>query len=124
MGKSLGNVLDPAELLERCGQRGSLVPASGHPFGEDGDFQQQRFGDLVNNDLANTIGNLLNRTNSMARRWFDETVPPAKEAKGNEHPIAQAAAEAKATSLAALENLDSATLQKQRFSSDCANGSS
>ena len=31
------------------------------PFGDDGDFQQQRFCDLVNNDLANTIGNLLNR---------------------------------------------------------------
>ena len=29
---------------------------------DDGDFQQQRFVDLVNNDLANTIGNLLNRT--------------------------------------------------------------
>ncbi len=107
MGKSLGNVLDPAELLERCGRdavRWYLLRDI--PFGEDGDFQQQRFSDLVNNDLANTIGNLLNRTSSMARRWFDETVPPAKEAKGNEHPLAQAAAEAKATSLAALENLE------------------
>ena len=45
-------------------------------FGDDGDFQQQRFYDLVNNDLANTIGNLLNRTTSMARKWFDDSVPP------------------------------------------------
>ena len=107
MGKSLGNVLDPAELLERCGRdavRWYLLRDI--PFGEDGDFQQQRFSDLVNNDLANTIGNLLNRTSSMARRWFDETVPPASQAKTSDHPLAHAAAEAKASSLTALENLE------------------
>jgi len=78
MGKSLGNVLDPERLLERCGRdavRWYLLRDI--PFGDDGDFQQQRFQDLVNNDLANTIGNLLNRTASMARKWFDEAVPPA-----------------------------------------------
>ncbi len=107
MGKSLGNVLDPAELLERCGRdpvRWYLLRDI--PFGDDGDFQQQRFSDLVNNDLANTIGNLLNRTSSMARRWFDEAVPPASQAKTSEHPLAKAAADAKATSLTALENLE------------------
>ncbi|MFM2158235.1 MAG: hypothetical protein RLZZ124_709, partial [Cyanobacteriota bacterium] len=49
MGKSLGNVLDPASLLERCGRdalRWYLLRDI--PFGEDGDFQQQRFSDLVN----------------------------------------------------------------------------
>ena len=44
------------------------------PFGDDGDFQQQRFTDLVNNDLANTIGNLLNRTSSMARRCMSTRI--------------------------------------------------
>ena len=107
MGKSLGNVLDPADLLERCGRdavRWYLLRDI--PFGEDGDFQQQRFSDLVNNDLANTIGNLLNRTSSMARRWFDEAVPPADQARTSTHPLAQAAAQAKDASLAALENLE------------------
>jgi methionyl-tRNA synthetase len=59
MGKSLGNVLDPEVLLERCGRdavRWYLLRDIA--FGDDGDFQQQRFVDLVNNDLANTIGNL------------------------------------------------------------------
>ncbi|MFN5219887.1 MAG: methionine--tRNA ligase, partial [Cyanobacteriota bacterium] len=93
MGKSLGNVLDPEVLLERCGRdavRWYLLRDI--PFGEDGDFQQQRFSDLVNNDLANTIGNLLNRTSSMARRWFEEAVPPAGQASGSDHPLAVAAA--------------------------------
>jgi methionyl-tRNA synthetase len=107
MGKSLGNVLDPAALLERCGRdavRWYLLRDI--PFGDDGDFQQQRFSDLVNNDLANTIGNLLNRTSSMARRWFDETVPPAGAASAEEHPLASAAATARQTVLTSLEVLD------------------
>jgi methionyl-tRNA synthetase len=107
MGKSLGNVLDPALLLERCGRdavRWYLLRDI--PFGEDGDFQQQRFTDLVNNDLANTIGNLLNRTSSMARRWFAETVPPAGAAGGHDHPLALAAHQATSTALAALEQLE------------------
>ena len=31
--------------------------------------------DIINNDFANTIGNLLNRTLSMSRKWFDNKVP-------------------------------------------------
>ncbi|MCT0211234.1 MAG: methionine--tRNA ligase [Cyanobium sp.] len=107
MGKSLGNVLDPATLLERCGPdavRWYLLRDIG--FGDDGDFQQQRFTDLVNNDLANTIGNLLNRTSSMARRWFAEAVPPVSSAVTDQHPLALASAEATQRVTAALERLD------------------
>ncbi|MBE9153498.1 methionine--tRNA ligase [Cyanobium sp. LEGE 06113] len=95
MGKSLGNVLDPDVLLQRCGRdavRWYLLRDI--PFGDDGDFQQQRFSDLVNNDLANTIGNLLNRTSSMARKWFAAAVPPAGTALSDQHPLALAAAHA------------------------------
>ena len=44
-------------------------------LGNDGDFQDKRFVDIINNDLANTIGNLLNRTSSMSRKWFDNKIP-------------------------------------------------
>ena len=89
MGKSLGNVLDPELLLEQCGAdavRWYLLRDI--QFGDDGDFQQQRFSDLVNNDLANTIGNLLNRTSSMARKWFNNSVPPHSIDQQTTHPLA------------------------------------
>ena len=107
MGKSLGNVLDPAVLLERCGAdavRWYLLRDI--PFGDDGDFQQQRFVDLINNDLANTIGNLLNRTSSMARRWFAEAVPPAGAAAERQHPLAAAASKACLRHNQAMDTLD------------------
>ena len=107
MGKSLGNVLDPEVLLERCGRdavRWYLLRDI--PFGDDGDFRQQRFQDLVNNDLANTIGNLLNRTSSMARKWFGDAVPPAGAAAAADHPLAQAAALRAVAVPEALERCD------------------
>ncbi len=76
MGKSLGNVLDPIELLEYGGidaMRWYLLRDI--EFGEDGDFQMKRFVDIVNSDLSNTIGNLLNRTITMSKKWFNDKIP-------------------------------------------------
>jgi len=76
MGKSLGNVLDPIELLEYGGldaMRWFLLRDI--EFGEDGDFQMRRFVDIVNSDLSNTIGNLLNRTITMSKKWFKDSIP-------------------------------------------------
>ena len=76
MGKSLGNILDPKELLESYGsERIRWYLLRDIQFGQDGDFQQKRFIELVNNDLSNTIGNMLNRSVSMSRKWFQNCTP-------------------------------------------------
>ncbi len=78
MGKSLGNIIDPDKLVKDYGidsVRWYLL--KDFKFGSDGDFQFRRFVDIVNNDLANTIGNLLNRTTSMSRKWFEGNIPEA-----------------------------------------------
>ena len=80
MGKSLGNVLDPNSLISKYGRdpvRWFLIKDIS--LGSDGDFQNKRFVDIINNDLANTIGNLLNRTSSMSRKWFDNKVPSREQ---------------------------------------------
>ena len=76
MGKSLGNVLDPEILLKKYGEESvRWYLLKDISMGSDGDFQDRRFVDIINNDLANTIGNLLNRTSSMSRKWFNNKTP-------------------------------------------------
>ncbi|WP_320676862.1 methionine--tRNA ligase [Prochlorococcus sp. MIT 1300] len=88
MGKSLGNVLDPNELYHKYGQdavRWYLL--KDFQFGHDGDFQEQRFVELINNDLSNTIGNLLNRTISMSIKWFNNQTPTINHEEIAYHPL-------------------------------------
>ena len=85
MGKSLGNVLDPDILLEKYGEESvRWYLLKDISLGSDGDFQDRRFVDIINNDLANTIGNLLNRTTSMSRKWFSSKTPSINEKNNNE----------------------------------------
>lgn len=76
MSKSKGNVVYPEMLVERYGLdalRYYLLREV--PFGSDGVFTPEDFVSRVNYDLANDLGNLLNRTVAMINKYCDGVVP-------------------------------------------------
>ncbi|WP_125608055.1 methionine--tRNA ligase [Lapidilactobacillus bayanensis] len=76
MSKSKGNVVYPEMLVARYGLdalRYYLMRA--FPFGHDGVFTPEDFVDRINFDLANDLGNLLNRTVAMINKYEDGVVP-------------------------------------------------
>lgn len=75
MSKSKGNVIYPETLVDRYGldaTRYYLLRAM--PFGNDGVFSPEDFVDKVNFDLANDLGNLLNRTVAMINKYQDGVI--------------------------------------------------
>ncbi|MGB2706313.1 MAG: methionine--tRNA ligase [Candidatus Omnitrophota bacterium] len=76
MSKSKGNIVDPIGVIDKYGVdafRYYLLSAV--PFGYDGTFSERLFVERYNNDLANDLGNLLNRTLTMLDKYFDGVVP-------------------------------------------------
>lgn len=67
MSKSLGNVIDPFELVQKYGTDAVryYLLAKIPPF-QDGDFTYQKFEETYNSDLANGIGNLVQRITTLA----------------------------------------------------------
>jgi methionyl-tRNA synthetase len=92
MSKSLGNVVDPAELAERYGAdrlRYYLLRAI--PATEDGDFTLERFIRTCNADLADRLGNLLNRVVSMVGRYYGGEVPAPQGEEAIDQPLVETA---------------------------------
>ena len=76
MSKSKGNVVDPFKMVEEYGLdpfRYFLLREV--PFGNDGDFSELALIGRINSDLANDLGNLLNRTLQMIKSYRGGVVP-------------------------------------------------
>ena len=75
ISKSLGNYKDPREYIDSYG-----VDAVRYfvlrevPFGSDGSFSEDALISRTNGDLANILGNLVNRTIGMANKYFDGVI--------------------------------------------------
>ncbi|MFH1782796.1 MAG: methionine--tRNA ligase [Candidatus Omnitrophota bacterium] len=82
MSKSRGNIVNPIDMVDKYGvdaYRFFLLREV--PFGIDGSFSEVALITRVNNDLANDLGNLLNRTLSMMEKYFSGVLPERRDYK-------------------------------------------
>jgi len=82
MSKSVGNVVDPAKMCAEYGVdafRYFLLREV--PFGADGDFSEKSLLGRYNSELANNLGNLLQRTCTLLVKNFDGSLPPASQSR-------------------------------------------
>src|SRR5262245_57462185 len=70
MSKSVGNIVDPFALADKYSADAlRYYLMSDITTGQDADFSGERFIERYNSDLANSLGNLLNRTLNMSQRF-------------------------------------------------------
>ncbi len=76
ISKSLGNTIDPNEMINKFGLdqlRYFLLREV--PLGNDGDFSEKAFISRINSDLSNNLGNLIQRVTKFLNKNFNNTVP-------------------------------------------------
>ncbi len=80
ISKSLGNTVKPLDLLKKYGNDAfRYFLLRDMPFGLDSSFNELAIAERINADLANDLGNLLNRTLGMLGRYREGLVPPARQ---------------------------------------------
>lgn len=76
MSKTIGNVVDPFEMIKIYGTESlRYFLLREIPSGEDGDFTEETFIQRINSDLADNLGNLVNRVLVLAEKYSDGVVP-------------------------------------------------
>ncbi len=104
MSKSMGNVLDPFQIIDEFGSDALRYYCMRDvSFGQDGEVSTARFAVLYESELANAFGNLASRTVAMVHRYRGGTVPKAQ-------PDPELAAEIDAVVPEVCELLDRADL--------------
>jgi methionyl-tRNA synthetase len=107
ISKSTGNVIDPVELVDSFGADAvRYYLLRNLSFASDGDFSRTAFIRHYNDELANELGNLLNRVVTMINRYRGGAIPSAGPTGELEADIQRVAAEARSRSETALERWD------------------
>jgi methionyl-tRNA synthetase len=106
MSKSLGNVVDPYDMVRKYGAdafRYFLLREVS--FGLDGDFSERELIKRANSELADKLGNLLNRTLGMLGKYFDGTVQGPGAGDASDAALSACARDAVAAVDAAMEDV-------------------
>jgi len=83
MSKSVGNVVDPFYLAKEFGSDAvRYFLMRDIQFGQDGNFTEENLIGRYNSDLANDLSNLIHRTLSMCKKYFDGQIPSAGALSG------------------------------------------
>ena len=91
MGKTLGNTIDPFALVDKYGSDAiRYYFLKEIELGKDGDFNETRFINVLNADLANDLGNLLNRNLGMLKKYCQGKNPQLTAADlASDNPLKQ-----------------------------------
>src|SRR4030095_12718137 len=82
MSKSVGNIVDPFVLDDKYGAEAlRYYLMSDIATGRDADFSEDRLVERYNADLANNLGNLLNRTLNMVNRYCEGNLKKPRESR-------------------------------------------
>ena len=85
MSKSIGNVVDPNEVIDNYGLDAFRYYFSRHiPTLDDGDFTWDKFENAYNNELGNDLGNLVSRVANMVKKYQSGVIG---DIEANEHDM-------------------------------------
>lgn len=91
MSKSVGNVVDPNEIIDTYGLDAFRYFFSRHiPTLDDGDFTWEKFENSYNNELGNDLGNLVQRVAAMLTRYQAGVIGDAPQAEHDMQPYRDA----------------------------------
>lgn len=94
MSKTVGNVIDPIEIIDNYGVDAFRYFFARHiPTQDDGDFTWEKFETIYNSELGNDLGNLIQRVAAMITRYQSGVIGEAPQSEHDMNPYRTAMAE-------------------------------
>ncbi len=116
MSKSKGNIIYADELVRHFGVDGvRYYVLANMPFAADGSITYESVIESFNANLANNLGNLVNRTLSMTAKYFDSVVPSDEHREALDDELTAAFEQAKKNYCALMDDFKLADASEEVF---------